>query len=180
MSASPLTSAVIQGKAPTSSGPGPRARGGLARGLLLVLLPLILGPLIVFAILIYRQVQADTSAQAFAQLESLAELKRDAINQWASARVLDISNLANSSEMQGLVRNYTGGQVAADAVTTSLNNFLINNSQYEAVMLARPADGVVTLSTQQSRFDRFIGEKFLDASQVTRAASRGLSGPARL
>src|SRR5438046_2287800 len=101
-------------------GPGPRARGGLARGLLLVLLLLLLGPLILFALLIYRQVQADTSAQAFAQLEGLAELKKDAINQWASARIVDISNLANSAELQGGVRNLFAGQVAAGTVTTSL------------------------------------------------------------
>jgi hypothetical protein len=105
--ASPWTSTVFQGKPPTG-GPGPRARGGLARGLLLVLLPLILGPLIVFAILIYRQVQADTSAQAFSQLESLAERKKDAINQWASARVVNIGNLANSPELQRQARRQFG------------------------------------------------------------------------
>ena len=79
MSASRWTSSVFRGRKQKTK-PGPRARGGLARGLLLVLLPLILGPLITFAVLIYRQVQSDTSNQAFAQLESLADLKKNQIS----------------------------------------------------------------------------------------------------
>ena len=176
MSASPWTSSGLRGTAP-ASGLGPRARGGLARGLLLVLLPLILGPLIAFAILIYRQVQADTSAQAFAQLESLAELKKDAINNWASARVVDIDNLANSPELQTQVRDYNSGLNDGSLVTARLNDFLVKNSQYEAVMLARPADGVVALSTQQSRFDRFIGTTFLDPSQLAHGQAAGFLAP---
>ena len=93
-----------------------------------MLLPLILGPLIVFAILIYRQVQADTSAQAFSQLESLAELKKDAINQWASARVVDIGNLANSPELQRQARDYNSGLSDGSLVTDRLNDFLVKNS----------------------------------------------------
>ena len=176
MSASPWTSSASTGK-PTTRRPGPRARGGLARGLLLVLLPLILLPLIAFAVLVYRQVQADTSTQAFAQLQSLADLKKDQINNWAAARVVDVSNLANAPDLQGQVRDYYSGLNDGSQVTTHLNAFLVNNSQFEAVMLARTSDGVVSLSTRQARFDRFIGATFLDASQVTRAASASFLAP---
>ena len=176
MSASPSTSSVLQGEKP-ARGPGPRARGGLARGLLLVLLPLILGPLITFAILIYRQVQADTSAQAFAQLESLAELKKDAINSWAAARVVDMSNLAGSPELRQQVRDYNSGASDGSPITARLNDYLVNNSQYEAVMLARPSDGAVALSSQQARFDRFIGQTFLDPTQLTRALTAAFLAP---
>ena len=44
-------------------------------------------------------------------------------------------------------------------------------------MLARPSDGVVTLSTQQSRFDRFIGDTFLDPTQVSHALAAAFLAP---
>jgi len=151
---------------PATRGPGPRARGGLARGLLLVRLPLILLPLVAFAFLIYRQVQADSTTQAFAQLQSLADLKKDQIDNWAAARVVDITNLANAPDLQGQVRDFYSGLNDGSQVTAHLNAFLVNNSQFEAVMLARQGDCVVSLSTRQARFDRFIGATFLDSSQV--------------
>ena len=81
MSISPSASSAFAEK-PTTGGPGPRARGGLARGLLLVLLPLTLLPLIAFAYLVYRQVQTDSTTQAFAQLQSLADLKKEQITEY--------------------------------------------------------------------------------------------------
>jgi HAMP domain-containing protein len=44
-------------------------------------------------------------------------------------------------------------------------------------MLARQADGVVSLSTRQARFDRFIGATFLDSSQVAAAGSASFLAP---
>jgi len=176
VSASPLNSTVLRGTKP-ASGAGPRARGGLARGLLLVLLPLILGPLIVFAVLIYRQVRADTTTQAFAQLQSLADLKKDQIGNWATARAADIRNLANSPDLEGQVRDYYSGLNDGSLVTNHLNDFLVNNSQFEAVMLVRPSDGVVSLSTRQARFDRFIGSTFLDPGQLNHAMTAALLAP---
>src|SRR5271169_6107190 len=105
MSASPWTSSVFRGNKQTS-GPAQRGRGGLARGLLLVLLPLILGPLVIFAFLIYRQVQAATTTQSFAQLGGLAELKMDQISNWANDHVASIANLANSPDLLTQVRNF--------------------------------------------------------------------------
>lgn len=167
---------MFRGKKP-ATGPGPRARGGLARGLLLVLLPLILGPLITFAYLIYRQVQADTSTQAFAQLQSLADLKKDEIGNWAAARVVDVTNLANAPDLVGQVRDYYSSLNDGSPVTNRLNDFLVTNSQFEAVMLVRPGDGVVSLSTRQTRFDRFIGATFLEPAQLKRATTAAFLAP---
>jgi HAMP domain-containing protein/putative methionine-R-sulfoxide reductase with GAF domain len=176
VSASPLISSMSRGNKP-AGGSSNRARGGLARGLLLVLLPLILLPLITFAVLIYRQVQADTTTQAFAQLQSLADLKKDQIGNWAAARVADISNLANAPDLKGQVRDYYSGLNDGSLVTNHLNDFLINNSQFEAIMLARPGDGVVSLSTRQARFDRFIGSTFLDSGQLNRSTTVAFLAP---
>jgi HAMP domain-containing protein len=176
VSASPWTNALFRGGKPTGK-PGPRTRGGLARGMLLVLLPLILGPLITFAVLIYRQVQADTSTQAFNQLQSLAELKKDQINDWAAARVVDIANLAAAPDLKGQVHDYYAGLNDGALVLNHLNDFLINNSQFEAVMLARPSDGIISISTRQARFDRFIGSTFLDPGQVNRSTTAAFLAP---
>src|SRR5206468_5017481 len=124
-----------------------------------------------------RQVQTDSTTQAFAQLQSLADLKKEQINNWAAARVFDVSNLANAPDLQGQVREYYSGLNDGSLVTNHLNAFLVNNSQFEAVMLARPSDGLVSLSTRQARFDRFIGATFLDAGQVARAASASFLTP---
>jgi len=176
MSASSWTSSLFRGARQTP-GPAQRGRGGLARGLLLVLLPLILAPLIAFAFLIYRQVQGDTTTQSFAQLQGLADLKKDQIGNWATEHVTSIANLANSADLQTQVHNFNSGVGDGTLVTNHLNNFLQANSDYEAIMLARPSDGVVTLSTRQSRFDRFIGTAFLSASQVSQANSAALMAP---
>src|SRR5690349_1855166 len=44
-------------------------------------------------------------------------------------------------------------------------------------MLVCPADGVILLSTQQSRFDRFIGQTFLDLTQLAHASSAAFLAP---
>lgn len=176
MTASPWTSSIFR-RNQKASGPSLRGRGGLARAMLIVLLPLILGPLITFAFLVYRQVQGDITAQSFAQLQSLAELKKDQIANWGNDHVASITNLANSTDLQTQVRNFNSGLNDGSLVTAHLTDFLINNSDYEAVMLARTSDGVVTLSTRQARFDRFIGQSFLDPAQLTRASSAGFMLP---
>jgi hypothetical protein len=144
----------------------------------LVRLPLILGPLITFAVLIYRQMQTDTSSQAFAQLKSLADLKKDQVHNWATVRVSDIANVAGAPDLQTQLRDYFGGLSDGWPVVNHLNTFLINNSEFEAVMVARPTDGVVLLSTRQGRFDRFIGTTFLDPTQLGRAGQAAFIAPA--
>ena len=91
--------------------------------------------------------------------------------------MVDISNLANAADLKSQVRDYYSGLNDGSQVTTHLNAFLVSNSQFEAVMLARPSDGLVSLSTRQARFDRFIGAAFLDASQVTAASSASFLVP---
>ncbi len=145
---------------------------------MLVRLPLILGPLITFAVLIYRQMQTDTSSQAFAQLKSLADLKKDQVNNWATARVSDIANVAGAPDLQTQARDYLGGLRDGWPVVNHLNTFLINNSEFEAVMLTRPTDGAVLLSTRRGRFDRFIGTTFLDPTQFGKAGQAAFMAPA--
>ena len=145
-----------------------RARGSLARTLLLVLLPFIFLPLISFAVLIYRQVQANLTSQVTAQLSSLAILKENQINQWASARVADITTLARSPDLVALTQTYLAGGADADAlaVQNRLNHFLVGSPFYEAVMLVDANTGEVLVSTLQARYGRFVGETFLDTAQL--------------
>jgi HAMP domain-containing protein len=145
-----------------------RARGGLARTLLLVLLPLILLPLISFAVLIYQQVQANITRQVNAQLTSLASQKESQIHQWASARVADVNTLARSPDVLAAVRDYMADQGDHDWLTGRLHAWLVVNPSFEAAMLARPEDGVALVSTLNFRFDRFIGQSFVEGMELER------------
>ena len=161
------------------SAPSRRARGGLARAMLLVLLPLILAPLVIFALVIYQQVRANITNQVNSQLSALAVLKENQINTWASSRVADINNLARSPDVLEAARQYATVGDNGEALTARLHTFLVNNPSYEAVMLARPEDGVATLSTLNFRFDRFIGQSFLDDSQLARVRRTQFMMPPR-
>ena len=148
-----------------------QARGSLARTLLVFLLPFIFLPLIIFAVIIYRQVQADITAQVTAQLTSLATLKENQINQWSAARVADINTLSRAPDLAELAQIYLANpnQAAGLAVQNRLSHFLIGTPFYEAVMLVDAASGEVLVSTAQSQYDRFVGSTFLDEAQLGRA-----------
>lgn len=165
----PWTKPTFRGQ--PAAEPSTRARGSLARTLLVVLLPFILLPLIAFALLIYRQVQADISTQVTAQLTSLATLKESHINQWATARVADITTLARAPDLTALTQRYLAGDEAADelAVRNRLNHFLVGTPFYEAVMLVDAETGEVLVSTLQAQYGRFVGTTFLDEAQLTLA-----------
>ena len=170
--ASSWTSSALRGK--PENGASPRARGSLARTLLVVLLPFILLPLITFAVLIYRQVQADLSRQVTAQLTSLATLKENHINQWADSRVADVGTLARSPDLAELTTAYLASRGEADktALRNRLSHFLTGTGFYEAVMLADPATGEVLVSTLQSQYNRFEGDQFLNDAEL-RLARQG-------
>ncbi|MCC6191997.1 MAG: GAF domain-containing protein [Anaerolineales bacterium] len=164
---SPWTSSVLRSQ--RVGGQAPRARGGLARQLLLVFLPLILIPLGVFAYLIYNQVRADLIRQATAQLTSLATLKVAQIEAWADSRVDDVNTLARTAENAADVEQYLAGRLGPEPIVRRFQTFLNSNPNYEAVMLAGPADGVVRLSTLTLQYDRFIGQTFLQPPDLARA-----------
>lgn len=154
-----------------AAGASARARGSLARTLLLFLLPFIFLPLITFAVLIYRQVQTALTHQVTAQLTSLAILKENQINQWASARVSDITTLSRAPDLAAAVQAYLAAPADASskAVQERLSHFLVGTPFYEAVMLVDPATGRVLVSTVQSQYGRFVGSTFLDERQLARA-----------
>ena len=154
----------------------PRARGGLARGLLLVLLPLVVGPLVIFALFTYRQVQTDSTTQINAQLSALGALKENQINDWATSRVVDINNLALSPDVVQLVRDHQAGAGMA-AMASRLNQYLSPNGFYEAVLLARPQDGVVEFAAGQPMYARLVGTAPLDSGQLVQARQAALMLP---
>ena len=159
----------MRGKRET--GTSPRARGSLAQTLLLVLLPFIFLPLVTFALITYRQVQADITRQVTDQLTSLATLKENQINQWAAARVADVHTLSRSPDLVALTTAYlaANGQAEALAVQNRMSHFLVGTGFYEAVMLADAETGEVLVSTLQSQYGRFVGESFLSASELQQA-----------
>lgn len=156
-----------QGSRRVSSAPA-RARGSLARTLLLVLLPFIFLPLVSFALIIYRQVQADITAQVTGQLTSLATLKENQINQWSAARVADVHTLARSPDLVDLTAAVLakGDEASTRAVQNRLSHFLVGTGFYEALMLADAQSGRVLVSTLQSQYGRFVGDTFLSPAQL--------------
>jgi hypothetical protein len=168
--ASPWTNPTLRRN--RDSGSSTRGRGSLARTLLVVLLPFIFLPLVSFAVVIYRQVQADLTAQVTAQLTSLSTLKENHINQWASARVADINTLARTPDLLDLTTAYLAGSQSSDAalaVQNRLSHFLVGTGFYEAVMLADADTGQVLVSTLQQQYGRFVGETFLSTEQLVQA-----------
>jgi HAMP domain-containing protein len=164
--ASPWTSSVFRGKRET--GPTPRARGGLARLLLLVFLPLLLIPLAIFAILIYRQVQASLTTAVAAQLNTLASLKINQIEQWGRARVDEVNALARTNENVTDVQRYLNG--GADVrLVDRYQNFLNSNPSFEAVMLADANDGTVRVTTRGFQYDGFVGQMVLSVDDLSMA-----------
>jgi HAMP domain-containing protein len=123
----------------------PSTRGGLARSVLLGLLPLTLGPLIVLAILLFRQVEADLSAQVNAQLDALAEIKQTQIEQWVAARLDNLTNLAASPDVLQAARTLRLSRepAAQAALRERLDRFVADNVDYKSLMLVDADTGEV-------------------------------------
>jgi putative methionine-R-sulfoxide reductase with GAF domain len=131
-----------------------RARGGLARYVLLVLLPLTLLPLAVFASFAYVQARNNLRQQVSAQLETVATLKENQIDQWAAARTADLNNLAQSPDVLDATRLLLGGdRTAMDDAETSLverlEEYLVKNPSYDTLFLVHGSDGAVLLTTSK-------------------------------
>jgi len=131
-----------------------RARGGLARYWLLGMWPLVLGPLIVLALLLYRQAQADLTSQLTTHFISLANLKGNQIEEWATARLTDITNLVQAPDIFESAQVLTldtsnNAEVAAArlALSDRFNNYLTANPDYQAFFLARPDSGEIVFAT---------------------------------
>jgi GAF domain-containing protein/HAMP domain-containing protein len=162
-----LTGVASRGRGGT--GLTPRARGGLARLLLAVFLPLSLIPLGAFAVLVYQQVRAQITEQVSAQLTSLANLKLDQVEQWATTRVADVRALARTHETTTDVQAYLRGEIGPESIRERFQNFLNNNRSFEAIMLARATDGAALISTRTFQYDQFEGQTFLDAQSLAAA-----------
>ncbi len=132
----------------------PRTRGGLARYVLLVLLPLTLIPLAIFAVVTYAQARDNIVNQVSAQLDTIASLKENQINQWRVAREADLNNLAQSPDVLEATRLFLAGDSAAmraagASLTTRLEDYLVENPGYDALFLVRGSDGEVLLTTSK-------------------------------
>ena len=136
--ASPWTSSVFRGQ--RESGPTPRARGGLARLLLAIFLPLLLVPLAVFALLVYSQARGSLTDAVTAQLNTLATLKVNQIEQWADARVGEVNALAHMRENVFDIQRYLNGG-SNSLLLERYHEFINANPSFEAVMLADAETG---------------------------------------
>ena len=164
--ASPWTSSVFRGQ--RESGPTPRARGGLARLLLAIFLPLLLVPLAVFALLVYSQARGSLTDAVTAQLNTLATLKVNQIEQWADARVGEVNALAHMRENVFDIQRYLNGG-SNSLLLERYHEFINANPSFEAVMLADAETGTVLVATLPFQYDKFVGQQVLDANQLAMA-----------
>ncbi|MCC7360242.1 MAG: GAF domain-containing protein [Anaerolineales bacterium] len=164
--ASPWTSSVFRGQ--RESGLTPRARGGLARLLLAIFLPLLLLPLAVFTLLVYAQARGSLTDAVTTQLNTLATLKVNQIEQWADARVGEVNALAHTRENVFDIQRFLNGGSNV-LLLERYHEFLNANPSFEAVMLADAETGTVLVATLPFQYDQFVGLKVLDDDQLAMA-----------
>ncbi|MGH2524214.1 MAG: HAMP domain-containing protein, partial [Anaerolineales bacterium] len=175
---SPWTSNLFQDRRGPARASRTRAHGGLARYLFVALLPLVLGPLITFALLAYQQAQADITRQVTAQLTSIATLKQNQVDQWATSRAVDMDNLARSPDILWSAQTLVFGDApnmgtASQALRDRLESYLANtsNADFKGLLLTRADTGEVVLAT--SLYQPLVGEVLKEKTYLE-AARNGL------
>lgn len=152
-----------------------QARGGLARYFLITLLPLVFLPLIFFALLAFQQAQADLTQQINNQLNAIASLKENQINQWVTAHTTGISNLAQAPDVLQATRAFFAmpdapeTAAAEQALHERLEAYLSKNQAFEAFLLIHADTGDILLATP--RYADWVGQSFIGFPAFVEARS---------
>lgn len=152
-----------------------QARGGLARYFLITLLPLVFLPLIFFALLAFQQAQGDLTQQINNQLNAIATLKENQINQWVTGHTASINNLAQAPDILQATRAFFAMPDAPETAAAEqtlhdrLEAYLSKNQAFEAFLLVHADSGDILLAT--TRYADWVGQSFIGFPAFVEARS---------